>query len=178
MLLRKTASCSSSSRSAARRRLPGAHLATACLLLFAAAGEASPPTGLLQVSLTDRPPAGSTREYRSDPSDAVTRYAVMDGATLYFSRRTGRPYSLRLWATRLEHPADEQVIAVTPNMRDGNVQLQVSYLNNEGGELTQLETRVEGPLNTWLMLMDTSSPPDGRVLTSGRAEALFVRVSR
>tara|TARA_R110002110_G_scaffold205066_7_gene417277 strand:- start:433775 stop:434269 length:495 start_codon:yes stop_codon:yes gene_type:complete len=139
----------------------------------------------LRITVTQSPP-GSGHTISTHTTEAQTTLTVKNGQQVILQRSSGRDYVLQAaspgwtWTQIQQRPEEELVMAITPTLKDENVEVQLNYSARDGDRATHYSSAVESKLGEWIHL--TGSGPQqvsGRSYsTSDTGEELWLQVDR
>ena len=137
----------------------------------------------LQLTFGHGPDTGKLYSTRSFPS-----LRVQDGKQVILQRSSGTDYRLQAskhsltWFQVQEVPAAETYIAVTPQVTDDQVTLEIKYSDSAAAEAVYYSSTVSGDLSKWIPLLHFAGaePEAGgkQYSSSTSSEPLSIRVDR
>lgn len=135
---------------------------------------------LLLLSFSEGAPAAGSYSTREPITLSVT-----DGQEVMLARASGRDYQLEAsdadwtWTQVQQLPRNSSSLKVTPQRRDQDVLLQISYVSKDGDDSLSYTSTVAGKLGEWIPLSSSQRPADStgrRYSTAARANNLAVKV--
>lgn len=132
---------------------------------------------LLHLTFAQGPPPTGKVYGVSSGQTAIT-LSVVDSKQVILARQSGKNYQLQAmpgswgWSQVQQVPANATYLAVTPQIIDEKVTVEVSYSNTEGENSISYTSTVTGDIGEWIPLLvstSRSNTKNVKVYTAGDA---------